>query len=728
MNRIIGLFFTIVLFLSVNLVRAHEGMWIPMLLDELNHDHMKASGLRLSAEDIYSINKSSLKDAIVHFGGGCTSEIISKEGLLLTNHHCGYSRIQSHSSVENDYLTDGFWAMKKEDELPNPGLTATFIIRMEDVTKKVLKGVTDGMAPAEREKLIRENSKALEADAIKDTHYKSHIRPFYNGNEYYLFVTEVFEDVRLVGAPPSSIGKFGFDTDNWVWPRHTGDFSIFRIYADKDNKPAKYSKDNVPFRPRHHLPINMDGVDEGDFTMVYGFPGRTSNYISSYAVDFITNKSNPAKIKMRKKALSIIDAAMASSDKIRIQYAAKQSRISNAYKKWIGQNLGLRRFHAIEKKQELEEQFLKKTGMNPKYQNEYGTLLNEFKATHAKIEKYSLARDYFIEVLYSGPEFIRFATKFSKLVDMAFDKSTPPADLEKEIQRLRESNTRFFKNYHQATDKKLFAALIKIYHENVAPELQPEVLKNAHARYKGDYEAYADMIYEKSVLVSESRLDNMMVGFNKGKATKLTKRDPGYLLMKDFYKAYSEKVRPKYNQLNDQMDALNRRYMKGLMVLLPDYKNYYPDANSTLRLTYGKVEGYQARDAVNYRYYTTLDGIIQKMDPDNKEFNVPPKLVELYENQDYGRYGKDGEVRVCFTASNHTTGGNSGSPVLDADGNLIGLNFDRTWESTMSDIMFNPEICRNISVDIRYVLFIIDKFADAGHLVDEMTLIEGNKK
>jgi len=727
MNRIIGLLFTVALVLSMSLVRAHEGIWIPMLLSELNHDHMKASGLRLSAEDIYSINKSSLKDAIAHFGGGCTSEVISKDGLLLTNHHCGYSQIQQHSSVENDYLSDGFWAMNKSEELPNPGLTATFIVRMEDVTKKVFEGVTDGMELKEREALISKNSKAAKEAAVAGTHYDGYVRPFYNGNEYYLFVTETFEDVRFVGAPPSSIGKFGFDTDNWVWPRHTGDFSIFRIYADKDNKPAKYSKDNVPYQPRHHLPINLQGVEEGDFTMVYGFPGRTYEYLSSYAVDYITNKSNPAKIEMRKMSLSIIDAAMASSDKTRIQYAAKQSRISNAYKKWIGQNMGLKRFHAMEKKQELEAQFLKECGMNPKYQNVYGTLLNEFKKTQGKIEKYALARDYFIETVYYGPESIRFASNFTKLVQLASDKNTPPAELEKEVARLRTSANGYFKNYDVETDKKLFAALLKIYHQNVALELQPEVLKSANSRYKGDFNAYAEMFYEKSALVSEASVENLLKGFNKGSASKFAKRDPAYLLMQSFFKSYREGVRPSYDKLKIQMDDLDRRYMKGLMVLLPDYKNYYPDANGTLRLTYGKVEGYQARDAVNYRYYTTLDGIIQKMDPDNKEFNVPEKLVELQSKKDYGRYGKDGEMRVCFTASNHTTGGNSGSPVLDGQGRLIGLNFDRTWESTMSDIMFNPEICRNISVDIRYVLFIIDKFAGAGHLVEEMTLIEGEQ-
>ena len=724
MKTLRRLFTFLAFWLAVTGLRAHEGMWIPMLLNQLNISDMQANGLKLSAEDIYSINKSSLKDAVVHFGGGCTAEMISPDGLLLTNHHCGYGQIQSHSSLEHDYLTDGFWAKTRKDELKNPGLTATFIVRMEDVTKQILSGVEDGMAEADRQAVIAGNIDKVGKEAVDGTHYDYIIRPFYYGNEYYMFITETFKDVRLVGAPPSSIGKFGFDTDNWVWPRHTGDFSIFRIYAGKDGKPADPSDNNVPFHPRHYFPISLDGVETDDFTMVYGFPGRTEEYVPSYAVDYLLNKGNPAKIEMRKTSLGIIDAEMRASDQTRIQYAAKQSRISNAYKKWIGQSKGLVRLNAVAKKQELEQEFIAKVSSDPRYKGKYGKLFDDYKAQYSKIEKYALARDYFIEAFYVGPEILRFASRFEKVTNQAVSGNLDGAALQAEVDKLSGGNKNYFKNYNARIDKRIFSALMELYHKNLDRELHPDIFATVETKFKGDWNAYADFLYSKSQLTSLDKVNALMDGFNKGKAKKLQK-DPAYIAMQSVVAAYRDKVRDNYWGTQDEIDRLHRTYMKGLMDVLPTMKKYYPDANSTLRIAYGKVEGYYPQDGVKYRHYTTLAGIVEKEDPDeiNREFNVPKKLIDLYNAKDYGQYGQNGEMRVCFTASNHTTGGNSGSPVLDAHGNLIGLNFDRSWESTMSDIMFDPEICRNIMVDVRYVLFIVDKFAGASHLVDEMKLV-----
>lgn len=701
---------------------AKEGMWIPSLIKNLAESDMKEMGMKISAEDIYSFNKSSLKDAVVHFGGGCTAEMISEQGLLLTNHHCGYSQIQSHSSVENDYLTNGFWAMDRSQEKKNPGLTATFIIKIEDVTESVLDGVTPGMDESERQKLITSNIKKVGDAAIEGSGYKYIIRPFYFGNEYYMFLTETFKDVRLVGAPPSSIGKFGFDTDNWVWPRHTGDFSIFRIYADKDNKPAEISDENVPYQPRYSFPINMDGVKKGDFTMIYGFPGRTSEYLTSHAVEYVINKQNPNRIKMRDISLDIIGASMASSDKIRIQYAAKQSRISNAWKKWKGQNMGLIRNNAIDEKKKLEERFNANANMAVlKHGSTYTSIVENLGKAYFEIEPYQFTRDMFIEVWYYGPEILRYA--------MSFDKLNPEklkeGEWEKKVQELRASAGRYFKNYHKETDQKLFEALLRQYFSVIDSKFKGEAYENIELKYAGDFSKYASDVFENSVFTSKEDVNAMLDKYKGEKSFAKLRKDPAFALASSMLNGYLKDVKPEYNRMSAELDLMKRTYMKGLMTLLPNDMRYYPDANSTLRVAYGKVRGYDARDAVVYDHFTTVDGILAKKDNSTKEFTVPDKLVELIENKDFGQYAdEDGSMHVCFIASNHTTGGNSGSPALNGNGELIGLNFDRTWESTMSDIMFDPEICRNIMVDIRYVLFIVDKYAGAGHLVEEMKLVK----
>jgi hypothetical protein len=704
-------------------VHAKEGMWIPTLIKNLVESDMKEMGMKLSAEDIYSFNKSSLKDAVVHFGGGCTAEMISDQGLLLTNHHCGYSQIQSHSSLENDYLTDGFWAMNTSEELKNPGLTATFIIKIEDVSSKVLEGVEESTPEEERQKTIAANIKEIGEKAIEGTHYEYIIRPFYYGNQYYMFLTETFKDVRLVGAPPSSIGKFGFDTDNWVWPRHTGDFSMFRIYAGADNKPAEVSDDNVPFKPRHSFPISLSGVQKGDFTMVYGFPGRTEEYLTSYAVDYVINKLNPNRIAMRDISLDIIGKAMASDPKTRIQYAAKQSRISNAWKKWIGQNKGLIRNDAVERKKELEARFTANANMSiPKYGMKYVKLLPEFEALYQNMEPYAFGRAMFIEIWYYGPEIIRYAAGFDRLnPEQLKDKS-----LDEVKNQMKASAKRYFKNYNRDVDIKLFSAMLKQYFEVLSPEMRPPVYQEILDDYDGDYAAYAKKIYEKSVLTREEDVAAFLDKYKEGSFKKLQK-DPAFELATGLLEFYKQNVQPEHVKYQNKLNLLSRTYMDGLMTILPNDKKYYPDANSTLRVTFGKVEGYEARDAVTYFHYTTTEGIMRKKDT-TMEFTVPDKLVDLISKKDYGQYGdKDGSMHVCFIASNHTTGGNSGSPALNGNGQLIGLNFDRTWESTMSDIMFDPQICRNIMVDIRYVLFIVDKYAGASHLIDEMELVKGSE-
>ena len=698
---------------------AKEGMWIPMLISNMESD-MQTRGMKLSAEDIYSINQSSLKDAIVHFGGGCTGEVISDRGLILTNHHCGYGQIQSHSSVENDYLTDGFWATTEKDELPNPGLFVTFIVRIEDVTEEVLSGLEKVSDPTERQKTMDQRKAKLVEEATKDSHYEGMVREFYYGNQYFMFITETFNDIRLVGAPPSSIGKFGFDTDNWVWPRHTGDFSMFRIYADKDNKPAEYAEDNVPYEPKRHLPISLKGYDKGDFTMIYGFPGRTFEYVTSNHIDYILNKSNPAKIKMRDTSLEIIGEAMKKDKKTNIQYAAKQSRISNAWKKWIGQSKGLKELNAIEKKQEQEELFKQRVAENEAWQVKYGNLLNEFETLYKDHKKYAFARDMLIEVFYYGPEIIRFSGAFESLLD----EDLTDEELMAEAEKLKTRVAGHFKNYNRNIDMDLMQAMMPMYLSSIDAELRPA---SAYAHFQ-DAQGYTEKLFKKTMFGSEEDVMDFLNGF-KPKSVKKLRKDPALMLSKEILDTYSQKARGPYGSVQTQIDALMKIYMEGLMTVLEDEQVYYPDANSTLRVSYGKVAGYEPKDGVNYMHYTTIDGIMEKMDTTSKEFDVPERLVELYNLQDFGRYADENDnLKVCFIASNHTSGGNSGSPAINGEGELIGLNFDRTWESTMSDYVFDPERCRNIMVDIRYVLFIVDKFAGMNRLIDEMTLVEKERE
>jgi len=696
---------------------SHEGMWLPTLL---NIDAMQAQGLKLSAEDIYSINNSSLKDAIVHFGGGCTGGIISDQGLLLTNYHCGYSRVQAHSSLENNYLKDGFWAMSQDEELSNPGLTATFIVQIIDVTDRVLDSIDENTPEEIRIGIVKANSLELVDEYTKDTHYNAKVVAFNYGNAYYLILKEIFKDIRLVGAPPSAIGKFGGDTDNWVWPRHTGDFSLFRIYTDSVGNPADYSEDNIPLKLRHFLPINIDGIQEGDFTMVYGFPGRTYEYIHSEAADYTVNTANPMKIEMRKTSLKIIDAAMDLEDATRIKYAAKQSRISNAYKKWIGQNLGLEAYGALVRKEIFEAEFQTKIDSDPTLKDKYGNLLNELSESVINGEDATLARDYLLEFYYYGPELFRFANGFKSLTDLYDNPETTQEDIDKKIKVLDKKIIGFFKNYDKTIDRDIFNDMWPLYHAGI-PDKFSINYDNLNTADLNNTEKLSKLFFEESLFSNEEALRELLHS-NAKKFNKKINKDPLFQAAQAIILNYIEVVKPRYALNQKETNILMRKYTR-LQKELFFENHFWPDANSTLRLSFGKAEGSKPRDGMTYTFRTTLGGIIQKNNTGSKDFEIPERLRELWLAKDYGQYAEGDELPVCFLGSNHTTGGNSGSPAIDAYGNLVGLNFDRTWESTMSDIMFDPAICRNIMVDIRYVLFIIDKYAGAGHLVEEMTLV-----
>lgn len=707
--------------LIISQAQAKEGMWIPSLIGEMNIGEMQAMGFALTAEDIYSVNNSSIKDAIVHFGGGCTAEVISDKGLILTNHHCGYGQIQSHSSVDHDYLTDGFWAMKQSEELACPGLTATFIIRIEDITAKVLAG-TDTISNAElRKKRVSENMAAAEKAAVTGTHYEAYTRPFYYGNQYYLFVTETFKDIRMVGAPPSAIGKFGGDTDNWVWPRHTGDFSIFRIYANKDNKPAAYAADNVPFVPRHSLPISLKGVKQNDFTMVYGFPGRTQEYLTSNAVDYVLNKSNPIKIKMRENGLSVMDGYMKQDAATRIQYAAKYARIANYWKKWIGESKGLTKYDAIQKKQSIEKELITKAStQNAKDGAAITALLDSFKLVYANYNTIALDYEVFAEFYYSGPELFKFINALLAKAVPLTKKDIKPEEVEAIKKKMVASIERFYKDFNVKVDKDVMTVLAPIWFETISTTGKSTYVTALLGKHQNNWSMVADAVYSKSLFADKDQLIKFINDLKPGLVFSKIK-DPAFVLADDLAKTFDQALRPKYVEINQKVTEMQAAYMTYLMKYTTE-KKFYPDANSTLRVTYGKVDGYKPADGVSYNCFSTIEGIMEK-DGTADDFVVPLRLKELYDAKDYGQYAEGNTLPVCFIASNHTTGGNSGSPAIDANGNLIGLNFDRCWEGTMSDIFYDAEICRNIMVDMRYVLFVVDKYAGAGYLVDEMKLI-----
>jgi hypothetical protein len=720
MKKIIFLCF--LFFFTSFLVKADEGMWIPLLLEQMNEKKMKAMGMKISASDIYNINKGSLKDAILSFGGGCTGEVISDKGLVLTNHHCGFGAIQNHSTIDHNYLRDGFWAKNYSEELPNPGLFVTFIVRIEDVSKRVMTGVTQQMKENERQSIIDKNIYALKKTIKKEAYQEVLIKPFYEGNQYYLFITETYNDVRLVGAPPSAIGNFGKDTDNWVWPRHTGDFSMFRIYAGKENKPADFSPDNIPYVPKKSLTISLKGMKQGDFTMVFGFPGRTNEYLPGEAVAQIATINDPAKILVRDKTLAIMNKYMRSDEAIKIQYASKYAGIANAWKKWKGEVLGLTRTNVVEKKKEYEEVFKKRINENPILKNKYQNTLPNLIQAYKEIKPYSLARDYYLEI--TGKIEMFAAVNRLRAIVYAKEKKQQ-AEYEQIFLEQVDQLAGLYSEYNATLDKEVFSALMKIYMENQSAGYVSSEVQKQFLQYGKNYEKWANAIYNKSIFCNGKELINLLKLNPEEAYTKLQTDEAAKLLI-SMANLFDDEVAPKLNEIQPRINNLQRSYMQAQIEVFKE-KIFYPDANSTMRIAYGKVNGYRAADAKDYDNYTYLDGVMEKYIPGDYEFDVPQKLRDLYKSKEYGRYGMNGKMPICFIATNHTTGGNSGSPALDAYGNLVGLNFDRVWEGTMSDINFDASICRNVMVDIRYVLFIIDKYAGAGHLINEMKIVSAKK-
>ncbi|MFO7790369.1 MAG: S46 family peptidase [Bacteroidota bacterium] len=710
-TRIIGLIAGLIILTSVNL-RADEGMWLPLFLEKYNIEDMQQKGFRLSADDIYSINQNSMKDGIVIFGGGCTGELISDQGLLITNHHCGYGYIQKHSSLEHDYLSDGFWAMSNEEELVNQGLSVKFLESIKDVSNTVLEGVDENMSEKERQNIIDKNMSDLREKHNGNEALEISIKAFFHGNQYFMSTYKVYKDVRLVGAPPSSIGKFGGDTDNWMWPRHTGDFSLFRIYTAPDGSPAEYDEDNIPMKPEKHFPISLNGYDKGDFTMVFGFPGSTDQYAPSYELELTTQTVNPVRIQMRDRILDKMKAAMESDDLIRIQYASKAASIANGWKKWIGENNGLERMNAIKRKQEAEQAF-KKWAKNTKYEN----ILADYENIYTKITPYEKISTCIFEAL-NGLEFIKMTSASRTLINLVKNEASEER-VEDEAESLKKRTQNFFEDYDKETAKAVTKEILDFYSENIDKEYWPDLIETIENK---GLNKTVDKMFKKSLYTNEENMQDFLDGF-KGKIKKLEK-DPAYELYQDFIGIYLNNISPETKRFTVKMDSLDRHYMAAQMKWKKD-KTFYPDANFTLRITYGEVDNYTPKDAVLYKYYTTIEGIMEKEDPDVYDYKVPDKLKELYNKKDYGPYANEnGTMQVCFIASNHTSGGNSGSPVINADGHMIGINFDRNWEGTMSDLMYDPDMCRNISLDMRYALFIIDKFAGASHLIEEMTIVQ----
>ncbi len=709
-KRFLVLIFTTIVTFSF----AGEGMWLPFLLKSLNEAEMKSMGMKMNAEDIYSVNQGSLKDAVVHFGGFCTAEVVSDQGLLLTNHHCGYAAIQTHSTLEYNYLKDGYWTANHDAELPNPGLFATFIIRIEDVTEKVMAGIKVQMDAKEKQSMIDINLNAIRTSTIKEQWQDVLIKPFFEGNQYFLFVTETYNDVRYVGSPPESIGKFGADTDNWVWPRHTGDFSVFRIYAGPDNRPAQYSPDNRPLRPRHFFPISLDGVEEGDFTLVFGFPGKTNQYLPSYAVDQIENVIDPVRITVRNISLCIMDKNMRISEDVRLAYASKYASLANSWKKWIGEVQGLKSSHAVDKKTNQERDFIDEIQRTKSLCKEYGEILPSMKSLYTEIEPIARNRTILAEIIGgSNIELFRLTQYAERLV--AAYKDNGEDGYQKMAARVLDQLDDFYKDYRKDIDKEIFSALLS----HLSLGLSPEYLTPLIAGKSSD--DVSDKIYSNSIWISKERLEEA-IGKGGMEFSKLMEEDSAFQLYAELKKVMDIKLSPAYTLLNDKIQVLQKSYMTALMEVYPT-RRFWPDANNTMRISYGQVEHSEPRDGISYKTQTYLDGVMEKYKPGDYEFDVHPRLIELYEKKDYGQYGENGKMPVCFIASNHTTGGNSGSPAIDAHGNLIGINFDRVWEGTMSDLYYDRSICRNIMVDVRYILFVIDKFAGAGHLINEMKLV-----
>lgn len=705
-------------------VRADGGMWLPLFLN-YNEAEMQSLGFKLTAEDVYSVNHHSMKDAVMLFGGGCTGELISSQGLVLTNHHCGYSYVQSHSTMEQNHLQNGFWAKNKSEEIPMEGLTVTFLVYMEDVTAQVLQDVNDDMDEAERQIIIGGNIDKIIKKTIENTTYKASIKPFYYGNQYFMFVTQTYSDVRLVGVPPESIGKFGGDSDNWMWPRHTGDFSLWRIYTDKNGKPAKYAPDNIPMVPKKYFPISIKGIEENDFTLVFGYPGSTQQFLLSDGVDVVANVQNPIAIDARTIRLDAMKRQMNLDPRIRLMYSAKANSISNGWKKWQGESKGIRECNVIAKKEAKEADFQKWVNSDKDRQKQYGSLLADMKRAYQNYAEQTKVSTFISECFF-GPEIISNSVHpyYRLLVFPALRGENGTVESNK--QKLLQSNRSFRESYCPTIDKECFVELMTYYFTKQNPALIPEDLRK-YALDEATVRQIMTNLWDKQATTAPYFTDNekFEAFITNAKPSKIAKTANAELVkMYSTVFNYYRQMLTKYTTNRSQLDSYYRTYVKALMEKEKD-RVFYPDANLTLRVTYGQVKGFEPADGVEYNYYTTLDGIMQKENPDVYDYKVDPKLKQLWEKKDYGRYAnKNGELPVAFIASNHTTGGNSGSPVINGEGQLIGTNFDRVWEGTMSDINYDVDRCRNISLDARYFLFIVDKFAGAKNLIEEMDIVE----
>ncbi len=706
-------FLTIALIIGALCVKADEGMWLPYNLSNQSLYEMQQLGCQLTAEQIFNLNQPSVKDAIVQFGGGCTGELISPEGLLLTNHHCGLSYVQKHATVEHDYLTDGFWAMSKEEELPNPGLTVSFLAFVEDVTTAALEGVTD---EATRRDVIDKNIEKICKERKGDRDVEVEVVAFYSGNQYIMFEYDVYRDVRLVCCPPWGIGKYGADTDNWTWPRHKGDFNIFRVYTDKDGKPAKYSPDNIPMKSKWFLPINIKGVKQGDYAMIMGYPGSTDRYSTSYTVKNIIESEGPATIDCRTTKLNEYRKHMDADQEVFIKYASKQASVSNYWKYYIGQVKQLKRNHVYERRLAQEKAFNEWVAADAARQAEYGDMWNGIQRKWEIMDDIEKAFTYLYEAGWNGGEAVAFSRRFMKINKLINDKGSKE-EIANMAEGLKDRAEAFFKDYDMPLDRDVTAALLNLYYKDITKYV-PDMMEKLGAKNGGDFTAWVEAAFEKSVFTDKARLEKWLA-----KPKKLDK-DPIYMLAMGFVSEYNDVVVPLYMEAALAGNAGERQYMKGLMEMQPE-RNFYPNANFTMRLTYGTVEPYKGADAVNYNYYTTMDGVMAKYVPGNWEFDIPQDVRDLYAARDYGRYAdENGDLVVNFITTNDITGGNSGSPVINGKGELIGLAFDGNWEAMSGDIMFEQKVQRTICMDARYLLWCLEKVGKVQNIIDELVIVE----
>lgn len=708
----IFLFIMLVAFVFRVEVRADEGMWLPYSLDNQNLYEMQQLGCQLTAEQIFDLNQPSLKDAIVQFGGGCTGELISPNGLLLTNHHCGLSYVQKHATVEHDYLTDGFWALNMDEELPNEGLSVSFLSYVEDVTTAALEGVTDEKS---RDSILKENIKKIVKERKGDRDVEVEIVPFYSGNQYIMFEYDVYRDVRLVCCPPWGIGKYGADTDNWSWPRHKGDFCIFRVYTDKEGKPAKYSADNIPMKSKYYLPINIKGVKQGDYAMILGYPGSTDRYSTSYTVRNVIEAEGPAIVDCRTTKLNEYRKHMDADQAVFIQYASKQASVSNYWKYYIGQVKQLQRNHVYERRLAQEQKFMDWVDADEGRKAVYGDIFDDVKAKWEILDEINKPFVYHREAGWNGGEAVAFTRRFMKINRLLNDKADKK-QIRSAADNLNASVEAFFKDYNMPLDKDVTTALLNLFYNDIKT-YTPSMIKEIGDENNGDFTEWVNDAFDKSIFVDKAKMEKWLANPKK------LDKDPLYAMSMNIIDSYNGLVE-KYLEAGTIGNKAERLYIKGLMEMDKE-RHFYPDANFTMRLTYGTVEPYKSADAVYYNYYTTMDGVMAKYVPGNWEFDIPQDVRDLYEKRDYGRYAdENGDLIVNFITTNDITGGNSGSPVINGNGELIGLAFDGNWESMSGDLSFEKSVQRTICMDARYLLWCIEKVGKAQNIIDELTVIE----